>query len=183
MRDVQKHYEDGPEALIVSLATRGDRAAFSELVRRRQVWIRGLFRRFCNEPTLADDLSQRVFLKMWKQIRSLKHPERFAGWLKRIAINEWIDHQRKYGSDWDESFDEDAQSTTLPSPSTAIDLNFALSELPPQVRTCMVLAYHECMTHPEIVEATGLPAGTVKSHIRRGSARLRERLKDYEVTS
>jgi len=183
MRDVQRHYADGPEALIVSLATRGDRAAFSELVRRRQAWIRGLFRRFCNETTLADDLSQRVFLKMWKQIRSLKHPERFAGWLKRIAINEWIDHQRKTGSAWDESLDEEAAPTTVPSPSTAIDLNVALAELPPQVRTCVVLAYHERMTHPEIVDATGLAAGTVKSHIRRGSARLRERLKDYEVAS
>ena len=81
------YYTEGPEALVVSLAVRGDREAFAELVRRRQPWIRNLMRRFAGEPTLADDLSQKVFLKAWSRIRQVKNPERFGPWLKRIAVN------------------------------------------------------------------------------------------------
>lgn len=50
------YYADGTEALVVSLAVRGDRDAFTELVRRRQSWIRNLLRRCCGNGTLADDL-------------------------------------------------------------------------------------------------------------------------------
>ena len=173
MRDAQNHYREGPEPLIVNLAMRGDRDAFTELVRRRAGWLRGLLRR------LSDDLAQRVFLKMWRRIRSLKKANRFGGWLKRIAINEWIDHQRKRAGTWDEPFDEALQPDIAETPGVGMDLDSALEELPDAVRVCVVLAYHEQMTHPEIVTATGLPIGTVKSHIRRGSARLRARLIDY----
>lgn len=51
--------------------------------------------------------------------------------------------------------------------------------LAPAVRVCVVLAYQEGMSHAEISSTTALPVGTVKSHITRGAARLRELLKDY----
>ena len=60
-----------------------------------------------------------------------------------------------------------------------MDLDAALSMLPPDMRVCVVLAYNEGLSHPEIVELTGLPLGTVKSHISRGAARLREILASY----
>jgi RNA polymerase sigma-70 factor (ECF subfamily) len=60
-----------------------------------------------------------------------------------------------------------------------MDLDAALSTLPPDVRVCVVLAHSEGQSHPEIVELTGLPLGTVKSHIARGAARLREILAGY----
>jgi RNA polymerase sigma-70 factor (ECF subfamily) len=47
------------------------------------------------------------------------------------------------------------------------------------MRLCLVLAYNEGMSHPEIAALTGLPLGTVKSHVSRGAARLREVLADY----
>jgi RNA polymerase sigma-70 factor (ECF subfamily) len=51
------------------------------------------------------------------------------------------------------------------------------------MRLCVVLAYNEGMSHPQIVALTGLPLGTVKSHIARGAARLREILADYGAGS
>lgn len=61
----------------------------------------------------------------------------------------------------------------------AIDLAAALARLPAAVRLCILLAYQEGMSHGEIARATAIPLGTVKSHIVRGSARLRELLRDY----
>jgi RNA polymerase sigma-70 factor (ECF subfamily) len=60
-----------------------------------------------------------------------------------------------------------------------LDLDRALARLPPDVRLCIVLGYGERMSHGEISEATGMPLGTVKSHIARGAARLREMLEAY----
>jgi RNA polymerase sigma-70 factor (ECF subfamily) len=65
--------------------------------------------------------------------------------------------------------------------SVQMDLERALACLRPVERLCVVLAYGERMSHGEICSATGLPLGTVKSHISRGSARLRQYLSDYEV--
>ncbi|MEM6809771.1 MAG: RNA polymerase sigma factor [Pseudomonadota bacterium] len=179
MPDAPGYYAQGPEALIVNLAARGDRDAFAELVRRRQPWLRNLMRRLSGDATLADDLAQRVFLKVWQKIRKLRQADRFAGWIKQIAVNEWIDHRRKQGTAWHEAYEDEAQAAPAQTPAAAIDLDAALATLPDPVRTCIVLAYHERLSHPEITELTGLPAGTVKSHIRRGSQKLRDALEAY----
>ena len=65
------------------------------------------------------------------------------------------------------------------STAARMDLDAALSKLPPDMRLCVVLAYSEGESHPQIVALTGLPLGTVKSHIARGAARLRETLSGY----
>lgn len=168
-----------PEAVLVGLSRTGNRDAFAEIVRRRQTWIRSLMRRCCRDEALADDLSQQVFFKAWRTIRQLHDAERLAPWLKRMAINMWLQHKRR--SDPLRDADEHAEndSTQRPSASIALDLDRALSTLPEDVRLCIVLAYHERMTHAEIGEFTGLPLGTIKSHIRRGSKKLQEELAAY----
>ena len=61
-----------------------------------------------------------------------------------------------------------------------LDVEKALIQLKPAERLCIVLAYSERMSHGEIRLATGLPLGTVKSHISRGAEKLRRYLKDYK---
>jgi RNA polymerase sigma-70 factor (ECF subfamily) len=179
MPDAPGYYAEGPEALIVNLAARGDRDAFTELVRRRQPWVRNLMRRFSGDPVLADDLSQRVFLQVWRKIRQVRQPERFGGWVKRIAVNVWIDHQRGSDAHQNREYEDRRQPGRQASPATALDLDRALATLSGPQRLCVVLSYHERMTHDEIAALTGMPAGTVKSHIRRGSGILRELLSAY----
>ena len=60
-----------------------------------------------------------------------------------------------------------------------LDLDAALALLAPAARICVVLSYQEGLSHAEISTMTALPIGTVKSHVTRGAARLREVLKDY----
>ena len=174
------HYVEGPEPLIVSLAAKGDREAFAELVRRRQTWIRTLMRRCCGDVTLADDLSQQVFMQAWRKIRQLKDVTRFGPWIKRLAINEWLQHARKgdalSAADSDDALPAGHADTT----SVAMDLDRAMASLPGPVSLCIALSYHERLTHPEIEELTGIPIGTVKSHVRRGSERLRQMLAAYD---
>jgi RNA polymerase sigma factor (sigma-70 family) len=173
------YYAKGPEPLIVSLAARGDRDAFTELVRRRQPALRNLMRRFSGDPVLADDLAQRIFLKAWRNIRRLNQPERFGAWLQKTAITEWIDHQRKHGQRHEHEHGDNLLPDTKATTTEAIDLDTALATLPDSVRLCIVLSYHERMSHKEIAKLTGLPTGTIKSHIRRGILKLCEVLPAY----
>lgn len=173
------HYSQAPEVLVVNLATRGDREAFTELVRRRQPWLRNFLRRLCSDSHFSDDLAQAVFLKAWRTIRQLKDPERFGGWIRTIATREWIDHQRKRGTRWDLTYDDELQEAPPTTEATAIDLDAALATLPEPVRLCIVLSYHDGLSHREIAAVTELPEGTVKSYIRRGGKKLQSLLAVY----
>lgn len=177
------YYPKCPEALIVGLARDGDRGAFEELVNRRQSAVRNLMRRCCRDATLADDLAQQVFLQVWLKLPGLRETEAFAGWLKQLAVSVWLQHLRKNDALRDAGELSGIETPNHETPGVGMDLDEALSTLPEIVRLCLVLAYQEGMSHREIVEVTGLPLGTVKSHINRGGERLRELLADYQTES
>ena len=166
------------EVSIVLLAMNGDDAAYGELARRRQDAIRNLLRRLTRDGSLADDLAQQTFVHGWQSIRHLKSPGAFGGWLRKLAVNFWLQHARS--SRQEVALDEDLRAEhPLSTLSQQLDLDAALAQLPRDVRLCIVLAYNEGMSHGEISQTTSIPLGTVKSHITRGSARLRELLHAY----
>jgi RNA polymerase sigma-70 factor (ECF subfamily) len=179
VRAAQDFYPECPQGYLVSMARTGDRRAFAELVRRRQSSVRSLMRGLCGEPALADDLAQQVFIKMWLNMRKLRAVGAFDGWLKRLAVTEWLQYLRKKDAlrgaaelvEFDKPYNE--------SPGVGMDLDQALATLPEMTRTCVVLAYQSGMSHREIMEITDLPLGTVKSHINRGAGRLRQLLAAY----
>jgi RNA polymerase sigma-70 factor (ECF subfamily) len=170
------------EATVVALAMNGDAAAFSELVRRRQSALRNLLRRLSRDATLADDLAQQTFLKAWRALPQLRSVSAFGAWLRRLAVNTWLEHVR---SSPPPSVALDPEELAALPAATAsadarLDLDRALAYLGPKERLCVVLAYSEGMSHGEISSATALPLGTVKSHVRRGSERLRALLSAYD---
>jgi len=179
----QASYAKIPEALVVGLARKGNRDAFAELVTRRQSWVRNLMRRSCGDATLADDLAQQVFLQAWRNIHSLREPGAFGGWLRRLAVTCWLQHMRAqdalHGANELSGIMPESTGASGVATDMGMDLDAALATLPGPVRLCIVLAYHERMTHGEIADLAGLPPGTVKSHIRRGTDRLRSLLSAY----
>ncbi len=183
MPTAQDALSKSPEVLVVGLARTGDRDAFAELVRRRQSWIRTLMRRCCGDITLADDLAQQVFLQAWRDIEKLRQPKSFGSWLRRLAINVLRQHLRTRDALRDaEEHDDSKQYGVQHKAVMAMDLNYALEKLSDSARLCVVLSYHEGMSHGEIASFTKLPIGTVKSHIRRGSERLQQLLSAYQET-
>ena len=175
---------EASEAAVAALAMSGDDAAFGELVRRRQGAIRNLLRRLSRDAALADDLSQQVFVLAWKSIRTLKSPSAFGAWLRKLAVNCWLQQLRARKQEV--ALDEAAldggplgEAAAMPAVTERLDLDAALARLPADARLCVVLAYSEGMSHAEISDSTSLPLGTVKSHIARGAARLRELLQAY----
>lgn len=174
---------EAAEAAVVALAMGGDREAFCELVRRREVWVRGLLRRLCRDAALADDLAQQVFLRAWRSLPALKAVGAFGAWLRRLTINAWLAHRRSTAAAAFEPLPEELPASVMlvPVPGERFDLDRALAYLARDERLCVVLAYSEGMSHGEISAATSLPLGTVKSHIRRGTQRLRGLLHAYQA--
>jgi RNA polymerase sigma-70 factor, ECF subfamily len=188
---------EAAEGAVVALAMNGDDDAYGELVRRRQAAIRQLFRRLTRDPALADDLAQQTFVLAWKSIRTLRSPASFGAWLRKLAVNCWLQQARikrhevllghealvgegAFADGADPSTASAAQAAAVEGSVTArMDLDAALAALPPDARLCVVLAYSEGMSHAEISESTAMPLGTVKSHIARGAARLRALLQGY----
>jgi DNA-directed RNA polymerase specialized sigma24 family protein len=82
------------EVAVVVLAMNGDDVAFGELVCRRRDAIRHLFRRLTRDPALADDLAQQAFVLAWKSMRTLRSPAAFGAWLRKLAVNCWLQHAR-----------------------------------------------------------------------------------------
>ena len=167
---------------MVALAMSGDDNAFEELVRRRQGAIRGLMRQLSGDWAIADDFAQETFLKAWQKLRTLRSPGAFGGWLRRIAVNVFLQHiRRKDLRKEDPITSEPGSRIDKRDPSLRMDLEEALAILRPDERLCVVLAHGERMSHSEVCSATGFPLGTVKSHISRGSAKLRRYLKDVDA--
>jgi RNA polymerase sigma-70 factor (ECF subfamily) len=177
-RDPRARLEEASEEVVVVSAMTGDDAAFGELVLRRQKQVRDLMRRLCGDHALADDLAQLAFVQAWRSLGSLREPGAFGGWLKRVAVNVWLGEARRARLPFED--DEEAMAEIpdpAPSPERAagrIDLERALAGLRPAERVCVVLAHGEGMTHAEIAETTGLALGTVKSHVLRGTAKLKQ---------
>ncbi|HEU4652885.1 MAG TPA: sigma-70 family RNA polymerase sigma factor [Steroidobacteraceae bacterium] len=170
-----------PETVVVELARAGDLTAFRELVRRREQSIRGLLRRLSRNAAQADELSQEVFIQAWRGIKRLQTNAAFWSWLRQIAVRTWMhalrdEQQRAIAHS---AVGSDAIAEVSSCDEDCLDLDAALAELEPPVRLCVVLSYQVEMSHSEIADVTGLPLGTVKSHINRGAKTLREILESY----
>ena len=163
---------------LAALARSGGRAAFGELVRRHGSAVRALLRRMGADPSLADDVAQDAFLTAFEQIADFRGEGTFQAWVKRIAARHYIRRWRRDGR-----LDLVAEAPE-PQPvfggdgaaAGRIDLDEALKHLSPAERLCVSLCYGGGLSHAEAADALNTPLGTVKSHVKRGLDKLRDRL-------
>ncbi|MBX3429288.1 MAG: sigma-70 family RNA polymerase sigma factor [Hyphomonadaceae bacterium] len=172
--------EEATEAALIVACQARDQAAFGELVKRRQGWARALLRRMCQNHAEADDLAQEAFIKAWDRMRDLETPAAFPGWFRRIAVTTFLMAKRRQKAVFEEITDASPLASEESTPEAAagakLDLEKALARLSDAERLCVTLNHGEGLSHSEIVEITGLPLGTVKSHVLRGTDKLRRLL-------
>jgi RNA polymerase sigma-70 factor (ECF subfamily) len=135
----------------------------------------------CKDMAEADDLAQDAFVKAWERIRDLETPAAFPGWFRRIAVTTFLMAKRKQKANFDSiddgTFEIAAEESTPEAAAGArIDLQKALATLSDGERLCVTLNHGEGLSHSEIVDLTGIPLGTVKSHVLRGTDKLRRML-------
>lgn len=134
---------------------------------------------------LSDDLAQETFIRAWLGLGSFRGLSDFSTWLLRIAYNVHYDYlrNRKETTGLDSLPPGGEGMCEQPPLDAHVDLYQALALLRPDERTCMTLFYMEDLTIAKIASVTGLPEGTVKSHLSRGKAKLSNYLKQHGYES
>ena len=170
------------EAHLVRRASAGDEAAFEGLYRRHLARIHSLVRRM-TDSTLADEVTQDVFVRAWNKLSTFRGESAFGTWLYRLAVNVVLTRRRSQRSDRDWLTNDVTALQTVGartvSPGIGMDLEQAIARLPEGARQVFVLHDVEGWTHEEIADRLGLVAGTSKSQLSRARAALRRMLDGY----
>lgn len=189
-RDTSRETEDA--ALMAAMAS-GQVYALERLYDRYASLVFSVSVRILRDAQLAEDVTQEVFLRLWRQPASFDPTRgRFISWLMSVTRNRSLDEQRRISRRIRvEDRDEDATGELaghdrLDDPEIALELGeqraavrAAMTRLPPAQREVIELAYFGGLTQMEIAERTGDPLGTVKTRIRLGMRKLRESLVEY----
>jgi RNA polymerase sigma-70 factor (ECF subfamily) len=160
-------------------AQRGDRAAFELLYREYVGRVYALCLRTCGSASRAEELAQDAFVWTWEMIGSFRGESAFSSWLHRLTVNVILSDFRTekrrtakvMGAEDLEPFDRAEDVLEL---GGAIDLEDAISKLPPNARLVLVLHDIEGYRHEEIAEQLGIAVGTSKAQLHRARKLLRE---------
>ena len=165
----------------------GDRAAFRYLVERYQHPMTNFVYQTVQSRSDADDLTQEVFLKVYRAAWSYRPTARFSTWLYRIATNTCLNHLRSGGRIRTDPFDQErltAKSSSDPHSGLErhelqIAVERALRRLPDRQRMAVTLRRFEELSYEEIAEAMDCSVDAVDSLLRRAAGMLRTTLAPY----
>ena len=181
---------------LVSRCLQGDEGAWEDLVRQHTRQVYGLCFRFTNSTHEAQDLTQEVFLRVFKTIKTFRSTEgSFHTWLARVTRNLLIDHYRRTRQERvTDSIEEqlpmleEVGSAAAVRPDQAVAgreaseiLQATLQRLSPDLREAVILRDLQEMEYREIAEVLDIPEGTVKSRINRGRAELARLLRKQKL--
>jgi len=157
-------------------AAAGDHEAFGELIREHQDMVFSIAWHFLHDRDRAEEIAQEVFLQLYRTLGEIESPAHLTFWLRRVTANRCIDESRR--GRWrivtlDEASDV-ARDIDDADPLLARKLGQVLQRLPAPQRLAITLRYQEGLEPSEIGAVLDMPLNTVKSHLRRGLAALRE---------
>lgn len=159
----------------------GDVHAFNGLVRRWQKPMLNLAFRFCRERSLAEDLVQDIFVKVYKNLSAFDGRSKFSTWLFTVATRTLITQTKRYRPRWLFFDDEPATALVDPGPDAGEDderLRRLVLTLPEPYRSSLILFYFHEQRIDEAAASLGVAPGTLKSRLSRGRALLERRLKE-----
>lgn len=196
------------DTTLVERCLTGENAAWEELVRLHTRRVYSLCYRFTGRDHTAEELTQEVFLRVFRALPSFRSTEgSFSTWLARLTRNLLIDHYRRTRNDRvTDSLDAElpgtnegmaamlaAQNThfsqsSAPRPDAALAgreaselLQSALAKLSPDLRETIILRDLQDREYREIANILSIPEGTVKSRLNRGRSELARLLNRYRV--
>ncbi|MFA6596077.1 MAG: sigma-70 family RNA polymerase sigma factor [Ignavibacteriaceae bacterium] len=165
----------------------GDESIFKELVNRHKEKVRNLIFVTLNSPDMIDDLSQEVFISVYKKLDRFRFESQFTTWLYRITINKCRDHLRRVKirsilSPLSASEAELSYSSTAVHDENEIQeiVRNGVAQLPEKLKTPLILKDFEGLSYQEIAETLGTEVGTIKSRIFRAREALKKILEPYK---
>src|SRR4030095_8117157 len=175
-----------PEAIeaLIRRCLRGDETAWETIVRHYWRKVFNVAYKFVGKHDEAEDLTQEIFLKIFKSLDTFDRRANFQTWLISVSRNLCIDHYRSVRKER-ETIDRDVDANELTPAAPGqnayqaleqrdrVDLlRKAMAELPPTLREAVVKRDIQELSYQEIADQLNLPEGTVKSRINRGRTEL-----------
>jgi len=165
---------------LVELARSGDRDAFSALAASVVDRLYAVAMLILRDHSMADDATEETIVRAWRDLPSLRDPDRFDAWLRRLLVNACHDEGRRQRQ-------RRPEITLLPDHEPSVgDASVGLAErdalergfrrLTPDHRTAMVLHHYAGLSLAEVAESISVPLGTVKSRIHHATQALRAAL-------
>ena len=170
---------------LARAAAAGDTAAFEKLYVQHHRRVYSLCLRMLGSDGQAEDLTQEVFLQVFRKLGGFRGDSAFTTWLHRLTVNQVLMHFRKRGvklehtseeGDFTNVVETPLQSTRRISMVDRLALEKAVGELPPGYRTVFVLHDVEGYDHEEISDILQVSVGTSKSQLHKARMRLRQLL-------
>jgi RNA polymerase sigma-70 factor, ECF subfamily len=189
----------GDIEMLIQRCLRGDQQAWEHIVRHYWRKVFNVAYKFVAKHDEAEDLTQDIFLKIFKSLDTFDRRANFQTWLISISRNLCIDHYRSVRKER-ETIDRDVDANELApvshdaGPVDALEqrdrvalLRQALAGLPATLRTAVVMRDIQELSYQEIADELRLPEGTVKSRINRGRTELARQIRrlrgdDYSPT-
>jgi len=170
---------------LVSRARAGDAEAFDALMRQHMDRVYALAYRMLRDREEALDVAQEVFIKLHGSIGSLRAEGQVAGWLYRVCANQCIDRGRRRRVET-VPLEEEMHAEASDSPAETLEhrelqrmMLAAVDALPPRQRAVFLLRHYDYLSLEEIAQSLGCATGTVKAHLSRATAKVREALSEY----
>lgn len=184
---------DAATDLLVERCLTGDQQAWEQIVRQHWRKVYNLAYKFVGKHDEAEDLTQDIFVKIFKALKTFDRRANFQTWLISISRNLCIDHYRSVRKER-ETMARDVDASELSpaskerSPLALAEhsdlrelLRKALGELPETLRTAVVLRDLQEFSYQEIADQLKLPEGTVKSRINRGRLELARQVRKLQA--
>jgi RNA polymerase sigma-70 factor, ECF subfamily len=171
-----------PDLSLCQMAGAGSLAAFEMIYQRYHRRTFSLCLRMTNSQTEAEDLTQEVFIQLFRKIGSFRGDSAFSTWLHRLTVNQVLMHFRRRSvknektSDDGEIPEQTVHGTANPNKMPVIDriaLKNAIAELPNGYRNVFVLHDVEGYEHEEVARMMGISIGTSKSQLHKARLKLR----------
>ncbi|MEB0280814.1 MULTISPECIES: sigma-70 family RNA polymerase sigma factor [unclassified Mucilaginibacter] len=173
------------EKEIVTRILKGDFRAFEVLVKQYEKLVFFVMNRLVHRLQDKEDICQEVFIKVHKSLSKFQFQSKLSTWIASIAYLTAVDHVKKNKADrqadYPENIDhyhftDDNPEVELVKKDTAVYINVLIAQMPLQYRTVLTLYHLNEFTCPEIEQITGIPEGTVKSHLFRARKLLKEKI-------
>jgi RNA polymerase sigma-70 factor, ECF subfamily len=169
---------------LAKMASEGNLESFETIYRRHYRRVYNLCLRMLNDVSEAEDLTQEVFIQLYRKIKSFRGDSAFSTWLYRLTVNQVLMHFRKKQVKNEKTTEDgemppqiiNQESTSNVNQIDKIAIEKAIKQLPRGYRTVFVLHDIEGFEHEEIAKMLGLSVGTSKSQLHKARLKLRNLL-------
>ncbi|MCD6119312.1 RNA polymerase sigma factor [bacterium] len=174
-----------PSGVILACVDRDDRA-WRELIRLTSAPLNNLARKYLGNPDWAEDVLQEAYIKIYRNLGSLRDASRAYSWMCSIVVNEcrqmWHRQKKHQGSDIEDIEyklgGEREHDCEMDEREMTELMDKALKAMPSKLREVLILREFQELEYDEIAKVAGIPIGTVRSRLARAREKLAEMLRE-----